>query len=106
MPHSFLLPADLPKLKAHMREMMATSGAPARIILKPPALARGSGIRIVTQWRRVPRDQELVAQVYIERPMLINDTKFDLRLYVMVTSFDPLRAYLYEDGLVRFASQK
>ena len=35
---------------------------------------------------------------------MINKKKFDLRIYVVVTSFDPLRVYYYEDGLVRFAT--
>lgn len=29
-----------------------------------------------------------------------------MRLYVAVTSLDPLRAYLWEDGLCRLATQK
>ena len=36
---------------------------------------------------------------------MINQTKFDLRLYVLITSINPLRIYLYDDGLVRFASK-
>lgn len=41
---------------------------------------------------------------YIERPLIINGAKFDLRLYVYITCLDPLRIYFYRDGLVRFAS--
>jgi len=29
-----------------------------------------------------------------------------LRIYVVITSFDPLRIYIYREGLVRFASNK
>ena len=43
-------------------------------------------------------------QEYIDNPFLIKGLKFDLRLYVLMTSIDPLKIFIYEDGLVRFAT--
>jgi hypothetical protein len=53
----------------------------------------------------VPHNEQLVISKYIDNPLLINGLKFDLRLYVLVTNFDPLKIYVYNEGLVRFASE-
>jgi hypothetical protein len=58
----------------------------------------------VNNYSAISAERQLVVQKYITRPFLINGTKFDLRLYIFVASYNPLRLYLYRDGLVRFAS--
>ena len=50
------------------------------------------------------KDKFLIASHYIANPLLIDGLKFDMRIYVALTSVDPLRIYMYEDGLTRFAT--
>ena len=47
-----------------------------------------------------------VVSEYISNPLLLNGYKFDMRIYVALTSINPLRIYMYEEGLARFATCK
>uniref|UniRef100_A0A8C7PTL5 Tubulin--tyrosine ligase-like protein 5 n=1 Tax=Oncorhynchus mykiss TaxID=8022 RepID=A0A8C7PTL5_ONCMY len=75
-------------------------------IIKPVASSRGRGIYLVSNPTQIPMDENILVSRYINNPLLIDDFKFDVRLYVLVTSYDPLTIYLYEEGLARFATVK
>jgi tubulin polyglutamylase TTLL4 len=112
-PQTFILPQDLQLLK----KFWINSEEELVFILKPPASARGQGISIINNYNQIPKSARtkrkqcvkptLIVQHYITNPCLLyNETKFDLRVYVLITSIIPLRVYVYDDGLVRFASHK
>ena len=46
-----------------------------------------------------------VVQRYVANPYLANGRKGHLRIYALITSSAPLRAYIYNEGIVRFAPE-
>ncbi|CAK5025171.1 unnamed protein product [Meloidogyne enterolobii] len=82
------------------------NGKQSPFIVKPAGGSFGKGIFFLSRAEEVysiDYSQKWVISRYIERPLLINGLKWDLRIYVLVTSFYPLIVYMYSDGLARFA---
>lgn len=78
----------------------------ALYILKPVASSCGRGIKVIGKKTKVTKIDGYLASKYVSKPHLLNGFKYDLRVYVLVTSYDPLRIYVYNEGLVRFATEK
>ncbi|XP_017885108.2 tubulin polyglutamylase TTLL4 [Ceratina calcarata] len=100
MPLTFILPEE----RENLRKLMQKNGG--IWIVKPPNSCAGSGIKIISRLYEIPNYDSLVVQRYIAWPRLIDGIKFDIRLYVLLTSIDPLRIYVYNEGLVRLATIK
>ncbi|KAH8407193.1 hypothetical protein KR222_010324 [Zaprionus bogoriensis] len=75
-------------------------------ILKPDSGAQGRGIWLTNDLKTIGPNERLICQTYIHRPLLIDGYKFDLRVYTLITCVDPLRIYVYNEGLARFATNK
>lgn len=75
-------------------------------IIKPACGSQGKGIYVTSDIDDIAEDSSNVVCRYITNPLLINGFKFDLRIYVWITSYEPLRIYCYKEGLVRFASEE
>eukprot|EP00045_Choanoeca_perplexa_P008858 m.83119 g.83119 ORF g.83119 m.83119 type:complete len:442 (-) comp14646_c0_seq6:270-1595(-) len=104
-PEGYVLPADKDKFVAAYDARQA-AGEYNTWICKPAELSRGRGIFIFQSLDDLTYDRACVVQAYLERPLTLLGYKFDLRLYVLVTSFKPLTVYMYKKGLARFGTAK
>ncbi|XP_077910115.1 tubulin polyglutamylase TTLL5 isoform X9 [Halichoerus grypus] len=98
LPQTFLLPAEY----AEFCNSYSKDRGPW--IVKPVASSRGRGVYLINNPNQISLEENILVSRYINNPLLIDDFKFDVRLYVLVTSYDPLVIYLYEEGLARFAT--
>lgn len=75
-------------------------------ILKPDDWSRGKGIYLAQTVDDInlQLQSHMVAQKYLTNPLLIENLKFDLRIYVLLYGVNPMRIYVYEEGLARFAT--
>lgn len=98
MPKAFAIPQN----KEEFLEEIAKTDS--RYIYKPDCGSLGCGIKLIEpKSQPVINDDLAVIQEYIE-PFLVDNTKFDLRIYALVTNVNPLKIFVYHDGLARFCS--
>ncbi|CAD5121314.1 DgyrCDS9843 [Dimorphilus gyrociliatus] len=100
-PKSWCLPADYGDLQAYSRAKRHKT-----YILKPESGCQGKGIWVTKNTKEIKAHEHMLCQIYVSKPFLIDGFKFDLRIYVLVTSCDPFRIFVFKDGLARFATQK
>ncbi|KAI4490348.1 hypothetical protein M0802_010725 [Mischocyttarus mexicanus] len=99
LPKAFKIPEDKDKLLSY------TILNPNKYWLKKSNNHRG--IKIVNASNIDFNDSESFIQEFIDEPFLIDGYKFDLGVYVVFTSIDPLRVYAYKgDVLLRFCTIK
>jgi tubulin polyglutamylase TTLL6/13 len=104
-PRTWILPGEMADFRNQFDSNGNSIGGKIYII-KPDAGCQGRGIYLTKTWEKVPLNENVVAQLYIKKPLLVDGFKFDLRIYVFVTSVKPLRVYLFHDGLVRMCTEE
>ncbi|XP_022116437.2 tubulin glycylase 3A-like isoform X2 [Pieris rapae] len=93
------------------RPQLSCEGCHNIWIIKPAHCSRGRGIRMASKLGVITdllykANAKHVIQKYIEEPLLIHETKFDIRQYYLVTSTYPLVIWMYRDCYLKFSSQK
>ncbi|XP_039856315.1 tubulin polyglutamylase TTLL11 isoform X2 [Simochromis diagramma] len=110
-PRSWILPEEYQQFttQIHMVKEKDATVNPT-FIVKPDGGSQGDGIYLI----RDPSDLKLmtgsqakqgVVQEYIQKPLLIDKLKFDIRLYVLIKSLEPLEIYIAKEGLTRFCTE-
>ncbi|NXQ60581.1 TTL11 polyglutamylase, partial [Anthoscopus minutus] len=110
-PRSWILPEELPLFVTQVRVMKDSNPSwKPTFIVKPDGGCQGDGIYLIKD----PSDVRLtgsiqsrpaVVQEYICEPLLVDKLKFDIRLYVLLKSLEPLEIYIAKDGLSRFCTE-
>jgi tubulin polyglutamylase TTLL5 len=106
IPDTYLLPDEFADFFAEFHQLKNSEGRKPLWIIKPNASSQGKGIYLIDDINEIDLDESMVVSKYVPNPLLINGHKFDLRIYVLVTSFDPFRVYVYKEGLTRFATEE
>jgi tubulin polyglutamylase TTLL5 len=105
VPDTYILPDEFGEFYEHYQKLKQHDSKKNIWIVKPAHAAQGRGIALIDDINDVNVDELSVISRYVTNPLLINGHKFDLRIYVLVTSYEPLKIYIFQEGLARFASE-
>jgi tetratricopeptide (TPR) repeat protein len=101
IPETFRLPDERKALAA----FAAKAPKGTLYIAKPTHGTGGQGISVSADLAAVLDRKDVVVQRYVNPPYLVDGRKQHLRIYGLITSARPLRAYVYAEGIVRFAPE-
>lgn len=104
MPLTFILPKEYVGFLESFSELEDLEGLMNYWIMKPAAMSRGRGIEVINNISSVIYGEPMVMQRYLKNPLLLNGYKFDMRIYVLVTSVNPLEMFIYNEGFGRFST--
>ncbi|XP_061095410.1 tubulin polyglutamylase TTLL7 isoform X1 [Conger conger] len=105
IPKTWIFPAEYTQFQNYVKELRRKRKQKT-FIVKPANGAMGHGISLIRNCEKLPSQDHFIVQEYLDKPFLMEGYKFDLRIYILVTSCDPLRIFLYDDGLVRLGTEK
>ena len=103
-PQTWLLPSEYPDFRKQFENL--SKNKKRTFIVKPEASCQGRGIFLSRNIDDLNPYDHYVVQRYLHKPFLIDELKFDLRIYVLVSGVDPLRVYIYKEGLCRLSTVK
>ncbi|NXX17830.1 TTLL7 polyglutamylase, partial [Podargus strigoides] len=105
IPRTWIFPAEYTQFQNYVKELKKKRRRKT-FIVKPANGAMGHGISLIRNGEKLQAQDHLIVQEYLDKPFLMEGYKFDLRVYILITSCDPLKVFLYHDGLVRMGTEK
>ena len=105
MPLTFLLSKEYVNFVEEFHRIKGTDDYNIWIV-KPVGKSRGKGIFLIDNISDVPLNDTFLVQKYLSSPLLLDEGyKFDMRIYCLVTSVNPLEMFLYKDGFARVSNE-